>query len=233
VYEALRYQYIGLELLRHISHISVEKEGKGVSEELSCASNSTSQQQPQQQQQQQHARGSSVRRYAPPPPTLSALRAAGDARNARYLESLGAGEAMQLPTPEVLYSGAVYSRPEDVPREPVRFAGRVFPVSCTHKSFLREFVSALPPADESATRGGGARSTVAAASAPSAAQQPHLQQHDGEVDGAGRGVWIYRPLRAAPTPHATLRWLRAQVSGRKLPVDLACLKLLVYAGLGH
>jgi hypothetical protein len=213
----------GLELLRQISHISVEKEGKGVSEELSCAQ--------QQQQQQQQARGSSVRRYAPRPPTLSELRAAADARNARYLESLGAGEAMQLPTPEVLYSGAVYSRPEDVPREPVRFAGRVFPVSCTHKSFLREFVSALPPADESATRGGGG--TLAAASVPSAAQQPHLQQHAGEVDGAERGVWIYRPLRAAPTPHATLRWLRAQVSGRKLPVDLSCLKLLVYASLGY
>ena len=220
----------GLELLRHISHISVDKEGKGVSEERCCASNGSA-----QQQHPQHA-SCSVRRYAPRPPTLSALRAAADARNASYFESLGAGETMQLPTPEVLYSGAVYSRPEDVPREPVRFAGRVFPVSCTHKSFLREFVSALPAADESATQGRGAGSTLAAASAPRAALQLHLQQHDGEVDGAGRGVWVYRPLRAAPTPHATLRWLRAQVSGRKLPVDLACLelpvclKLLVYAG---
>ena len=143
----------GLELLRHISHISVDKEGKGVSEERCCASNGSA-----QQQHPQHAR-CSVRRYAPRPPTLSALRAAADARNAHYLESLGAGETMQLPTPEVLYAGAVYSRPEDVPREPVRFAGRVFHVSCTHKTFLREFVSALPPADGFATRGGGEHSS--------------------------------------------------------------------------
>jgi len=161
--------------------------------------------------QRLRGRSGCVLRYACPPPSLLELRQSAEALNANYLASVRPGETVRLPVPEVVYSGAFYSKPQDVPREEVKFAGRVFHVGSSDKSFLPEFESAM--AGDTAR----AAARVPAGRGPAAApRSPHLQRTncDGGDPARARGgrarSFIVRPLRQAPTRKATVRWLRAQ-----------------------
>ena len=160
-----------------------------------------------------------VLRYAPEAPSLRELRQQAEVRNAEYLACVRPGEEIRLPVPEVAYTGVFYSKPEDVPREAVKFAGRVFHVGSSHKSFLAEFMSAIPAedVDADAMAPGPARGPIGVAlPGPTAVHESGQAEGVVSCDGGGmphldrRRSFIVRPLRQAPSRKAVRRWLRAQ-----------------------
>ena len=160
-----------------------------------------------------------VLRYAPLAPSLRELRQQAEVRNAEYLACVRPGEEIRLPVPDVAYTGAFYSKPEDVPREAVKFAGRVFHVGSSHKTFLAEFVSAIPADDvnvDTMVAGPARGPTGLALPGPTAVYESGQAGSVVSCDGSGmhhldrRRSFIARPLRQAPSRKAVVRWLRAQ-----------------------
>ena len=164
-------------------------------------------------------------RFAPVAPTLRHLLAQAEVLNSEYLGQVRDSEQdlvpeeIVLPLPEMVYTGAVYSKPEDVPREDVKFAGRIFRVACTHKSFLPEFTSALANVS---SMGFGSTDWAEPHAGIGKRGARHLLPHversgyhnvpnDGmQTDAAECRNFIYRPVRGPPTRKAVRRWLRAQ-----------------------